>query len=72
MGLTVPFALAFGALILGDGSDAWIERSRRWSLAAWLFLTLGIVYGMQWAYVELGWGGFWAWDPVDTLPSSRG
>ncbi|MBO2518664.1 MAG: cytochrome c-type biogenesis CcmF C-terminal domain-containing protein [Limnochorda sp.] len=65
VGFTVPFALAFGALILGDGSDAWIERSRRWSLAAWLFLTLGIVYGMQWAYVELGWGGFWAWDPVE-------
>ncbi|HEY8532143.1 MAG TPA: cytochrome c biogenesis protein CcsA, partial [Limnochorda sp.] len=65
VGFTIPFALAFAALVTGDGSDAWIRRSRRWSVSSWLFLTLGIVYGMQWAYVELGWGGFWAWDPVE-------
>lgn len=65
VGFTIPFVLAFAALVTGDGSDAWIRRSRRWSVSSWLFLTLGIVYGMQWAYVELGWGGFWAWDPVE-------
>lgn len=65
VGFTIPFALAFAALVTGDGSDTWIRRSRRWSVSSWLFLTLGIVYGMQWAYVELGWGGFWAWDPVE-------
>ncbi|BAS26072.1 heme lyase CcmF/NrfE family subunit [Limnochorda pilosa] len=65
VGFTIPFAFAMAALLAGDPSPAWVRRTRRWSLLSWLFLTLGIVYGMQWAYVELGWGGFWAWDPVE-------
>ena len=61
---TVPFAFMIGALIAGR-SDEWLTDIRRWTLAAWLFLTVGILLGAQWAYVELGWGGYWAWDPVE-------
>jgi cytochrome c-type biogenesis protein CcmF len=52
-------------LIAGHHDDHWIDATRRWALFAWLFLTVGIVLGAQWAYVELGWGGYWSWDPVE-------
>ncbi|BAS29253.1 heme lyase CcmF/NrfE family subunit [Limnochorda pilosa] len=65
VGFTAPFAYAMAALITGETDDAWLRFTRRWTLAAWLFLSVGIIYGMQWAYVELGWGGFWGWDPVE-------
>ncbi|MBW3577388.1 MAG: heme lyase CcmF/NrfE family subunit [Actinobacteria bacterium] len=65
VGWTVPFGLAIGALALGEGGCAWVERSRRWSLVAWTFLTAGIVFGAWWSYEVLGWGGYWAWDPVE-------
>ena len=64
-GFTIPFAFMVGALIAGHRDDNWIDATRRWALFAWLFLTIGIVLGAQWAYVELGWGGYWAWDPVE-------
>ncbi len=65
IGLTVPFAFAISALAAGDGSTSWLQRTRRWSLIAWTFLTLGIVLGGWWSYEVLGWGGYWAWDPVE-------
>ncbi len=61
----VPFALMVGALIAGRRDNDWIVGIRRWTIVAWLFLTIGIILGAQWAYVELGWGGYWAWDPVE-------
>ena len=65
IGLTVPFAFAVGALASGRVSSAWILRSRRWTLFSWIVLTIGITLGGNWAYRELGWGGYWAWDPVE-------
>ena len=66
VGLAVPFAFAlFLALILKRMDAEWIKLTRRWTLVAWLFLTLGNVIGGWWAYLELGWGGYWAWDPVE-------
>ncbi len=65
VGFTVPFAFAMGALLSGRLSDQWIRSTRRWALVAWAFLSLGILIGMWWAYVELGWGGYWGWDPVE-------
>ncbi len=62
---TIPFAFAMAALFTGRLSDVWIRTTRRWTLFAWLFLSLGLLFGMQWAYVELGWGGYWGWDPVE-------
>jgi cytochrome c-type biogenesis protein CcmF len=62
---TVPFAFAVAALITGRLDDWWIRSTRRWTLVAWLFLTLGNLFGMLWAYRVLGWGGYWAWDPVE-------
>lgn len=64
-GFTIPFVLMLGALVSGKVDAQWLAVSRRWILASWLFLTIGIVLGAQWAYVELGWGGYWAWDPVE-------
>jgi cytochrome c-type biogenesis protein CcmF len=63
--LTVPFAFAIGALITGRLSSDWISVTRRFALAAWLFLGIGILLGARWSYTELGWGGYWAWDPVE-------
>ncbi|MBN1314407.1 MAG: heme lyase CcmF/NrfE family subunit [Anaerolineales bacterium] len=65
VGFTIPYAFAMAALISGRLSDEWIRISRRWTLAAWLFLSLGLVLGGRWAYDVLGWGGYWAWDPVE-------
>jgi cytochrome c-type biogenesis protein CcmF len=65
VGFSVPFAFAVAALATGRLDDQWIRSSRRWTLFAWLFLGLGNLLGAQWAYVELGWGGYWGWDPVE-------
>lgn len=65
VGMTVPFAFAVGALLSGRLDDAWIRSTRRWTLGAWIFLSLAIVAGMWWSYEVLGWGGYWAWDPVE-------
>ena len=64
-GFVVPFAFCLAALISGKLSDNWIRATRRWTLVAWSFLTAGVILGGNWAYIELGWGGFWAWDPVE-------
>ncbi len=66
VGMTVPFAFAMGAMASGQVGDAgWIRLSRRWTLGAWAFLTAAIIAGMWWSYEVLGWGGYWAWDPVE-------
>ena len=65
VGMAVPFAFAIAALMLKNVDSFWIRMTRRWTLLAWLFLTLGNVIGGWWAYLELGWGGYWAWDPVE-------
>src|SRR5918992_4199803 len=65
VGLTIPFAFGMAALITGYLDDSWLRAVRRWTMFAWLFLTLGLGLGMIWAYEELGWGGFWMWDPVE-------
>jgi cytochrome c-type biogenesis protein CcmF len=61
----VPFAMTMASLIAGQMEASWLRWIRRWSLMAWLFLGLGIAIGAWWAYVELGWGGYWSWDPVE-------
>ena len=65
VGLTVPFAFAMGALLSRRTDERWIVATRRWTLAAWAFLGVGQLLGAHWAYVEIGWGGFYAWDPVE-------
>ncbi len=65
VGFAVPFAFAMAALVTGKVGDDWIRSTRRWTLFGWFFLSMGNLFGAQWAYVELGWGGFWAWDPVE-------
>ena len=65
VGFTVPFAFAVAALVTGRLDEGWLSETRRWSLAAWGFLTTGIVLGAWWSYEVLGWGGYWAWDPVE-------
>ncbi len=62
---TVPFAFAIGALITRRLDASWIRSTRRFALIAWLFLTIGLALGARWSYSELGWGGYWAWDPVE-------
>lgn len=64
-GLTIPFAYAIAALIVNDSSDKWVVRAGRYAMFSWLFLGIGIGLGAIWAYVVLGWGGYWAWDPVE-------
>jgi cytochrome c-type biogenesis protein CcmF len=61
----IPFSFAFAALVTGRTDDRWIRITRRWTIVAWLFLSLGLILGMRWAYDVLGWGGFWGWDPVE-------
>jgi cytochrome c-type biogenesis protein CcmF len=65
VGMTIPFAFGLAALITGHLDDAWLRAVRRWTMFAWLFLTFGLGLGMIWAYEELGWGGYWGWDPVE-------
>ncbi len=65
VGVTVPFAFGMGALLSGKLGDEWIRYSRKWALFAWTFLSIGLLLGARWAYLELGWGGYWAWDPVE-------
>jgi cytochrome c-type biogenesis protein CcmF len=65
VGLAVPFAFAMGALLSGRTDERWIVATRRWTLAAWLFLGVGQLLGAHWAYTEIGWGGYYAWDPVE-------
>ena len=63
--ITIPFAFAVAALLSRRLDAGWIQAIRKWTLVCWLFLSIGITLGMWWAYVELGWGGYWAWDPVE-------
>jgi cytochrome c-type biogenesis protein CcmF len=63
--ITIPFAFAVAALLSRSLDTGWIHAIRKWTLVSWLFLSIGITLGMWWAYVELGWGGYWAWDPVE-------
>jgi cytochrome c-type biogenesis protein CcmF len=65
VGFAVPFAFALGALMMRYPGEKWIHITRRWTMVAWLFLTVGIFLGMHWAYNVLGWGGYWGWDPVE-------
>jgi len=65
VGLSIAFAFAVAALIEGRVDAAWARWVRPWTLAAWMFLTIGIAMGSWWAYYELGWGGWWFWDPVE-------
>jgi cytochrome c-type biogenesis protein CcmF len=65
VGMTIPFAFCIAALATGHLDDSWLRAVRRWTMGAWLFLSLGLTLGMIWAYEELGWGGYWAWDPVE-------
>jgi len=62
---SVPFAFGVAALITGKTDSRWLVVTRRWTLLSWFFLTNGIIFGMRWAYEELGWGGYWFWDPVE-------
>jgi len=64
-GFTVPFAFAMAALITGRTGDEWITITRRWTIVAWYFLSLGLLIGGWWSYHVLGWGGYWSWDPVE-------
>ncbi|MEC9465346.1 MAG: heme lyase CcmF/NrfE family subunit [Myxococcota bacterium] len=65
VGMSVPFAIAVAALLRGELSAGWLKPLRRWTMFPWTFLTLGIIVGGWWAYEVLGWGGYWAWDPVE-------
>ena len=65
VGLTIPYAFAMGALMAGKLGNLWFPMVKRWLLSAWFILSLGLTLGMIWAYEVLGWGGFWAWDPVE-------
>jgi cytochrome c-type biogenesis protein CcmF len=65
IGFVVPFAFAAAALITRQSGDAWIRTTRRWTLLTWLLLGMGLMLGAKWAYVVLGWGGYWGWDPVE-------
>lgn len=65
VGLTIPYAFGMAALITGYLDDSWLRAVRRWTMISWLFLSCGLGLGMIWAYEELGWGGYWGWDPVE-------
>jgi len=65
VGMTIPFAFGIAALITGHLDDSWLRAVRRWTMFGWLFLSIGLFLGMIWAYEELGWGGYWMWDPVE-------
>jgi cytochrome c-type biogenesis protein CcmF len=65
VGMTIPFAFGLAALFSGQLDDSWLRAVRRWTMFAWMFLTVGLALGGLWAYEELGWGGYWMWDPVE-------
>src|SRR4051812_10947752 len=65
VGMTIPFAFGIAALVTGHLDDSWLRAVRRWTMVSWLFLSFGLTLGMIWAYEELGWGGYWGWDPVE-------
>ena len=65
VGFTVPFAFGIAALMTRRTGDLWFRTTRRWTIFSWFFLGIGILMGSYWAYIELGWGGYWAWDPVE-------
>ncbi|NQS91636.1 MAG: heme lyase CcmF/NrfE family subunit [Chloroflexi bacterium] len=65
VGFIIPFSYAMATLLAGRTDDRWLQLSRRWTLWAWLFLSLGLILGARWAYDVLGWGGYWGWDPVE-------
>ena len=65
VGMTIPFAFGIAALVTGQLDDSWFRAVRGWTMMAWLFLTVGLTLGALWAYEELGWGGYWNWDPVE-------
>ncbi|MEN8182697.1 MAG: heme lyase CcmF/NrfE family subunit [Myxococcota bacterium] len=65
VGFVVPFSFAFAAMVTGELGSAWLRTTRRWTLFPWFFLSIGILLGGRWAYEVLGWGGYWAWDPVE-------
>ena len=65
VGWTIPFGFLVAALVTNNLDSSWLKQARPWTITAWLFLSLGNLIGAQWAYVELGWGGYWAWDPVE-------
>ena len=67
VGVSVPFALAMGMLINGSTSDDWVDAGRVWSLIIWAILGIGLLLGSWWAYTILGWGGYWAWDPIENV-----
>src|SRR5579875_3208108 len=67
VGYSVPFAFALAALLTGRVGDEWIATTRRWTLLAWFFNGCGLLLGANWAYNEPGWGGYWAWDPVENV-----
>ncbi|HEY4346403.1 MAG TPA: heme lyase CcmF/NrfE family subunit [Gaiellaceae bacterium] len=65
VGMSVPFAFAAGAMLSGQTDERWIIATRRWTLTAWTFLGFGLLLGSHWAYIEVGWGGYYGWDPVE-------
>jgi cytochrome c-type biogenesis protein CcmF len=65
VGFSIPFAFAIAALLTGRLDNQWLKTIRRWTLVPWFFLGIGMLLGGKWAYMELGWGGYWAWDPVE-------
>lgn len=65
VGITVPFAFGIAALLSGRLGDEWIRNCRKYAIFSWMFLSAGLLLGARWAYLELGWGGYWAWDPVE-------
>ena len=65
--LTIPFAFSVASVLSKDGSDNWVRIAKRWTYFSWIFLSGGLLLGSRWAYLELGWGGYWAWDPVENI-----
>ncbi len=65
VGMTVPFGMAMAAVLKGELGEGWVKSLRRWTMVPWMFLSFGIILGGWWAYEVLGWGGYWAWDPVE-------
>ena len=67
IGITIPFCFCIASIISKDKSNDWISESKKWTYFSWTFLSIGLLLGSRWAYLELGWGGYWAWDPVENV-----